>query len=132
MLVRFESPTQNEVGYHVGVFGLANGLARSGRLSAEDWSWWRASNDWCNAAYPDPTTVDPAVYDQVLNPGARAWFRSSATDLIAKAREYVALLDEYEVACVERYTRAPGRVVYGDKVQVIAVPVGALVTRRLS
>lgn len=130
-LIRFESPTPNRRGQHVGVFGLANGLARSGRLSAQDWSWWRSSNDWCNVAYPDPSTVDSAVYDQMLNPGARAWFRASAIELIAIAREYVALLDRYGVACIDRRTRAPGRVVYQDAVQVVAVPARASVTRRL-
>ncbi|WP_402374981.1 hypothetical protein [Isoptericola rhizosphaerae] len=66
--------------------------------------------------------MDPAVYDPEPNPGARAWFRASATGLIGKAWEYVTLLDRYYVACVQRRTRAPGRIVYADEVQVVAVP----------
>lgn len=57
-LIRFESQTPNLPGRHVGVFGLANGPARSGRLSSPDWGWWRASDDWCNAAHLDPSAVD--------------------------------------------------------------------------
>jgi hypothetical protein len=57
-----------------------------------------------------------------VTPGAQAWFTSTATPLIGRAREYVVLLERYDVACVERRTAAPGRVVYEDDVQVVAVP----------
>ncbi|MBA8807705.1 hypothetical protein [Promicromonospora sukumoe] len=120
-LVRFESPVANSRGLHVGVFGLANGLARSGALTPEDHAWWRRSNDWCNAAYPDPSAVDPLVYDRTVNPGAKAWFKGTATHLIDKTREYLVLLDRYNVPWVERSTTTPGRVVYEDDVQVVAV-----------
>ncbi|MFC8731257.1 hypothetical protein ACFT5B_02205 [Luteimicrobium sp. NPDC057192] len=121
-LVRFESPVTNARGRRPGVFALANGLARAGRLSSTDHAWWRSSNDWCNAAYADPSTVDAAVYDDVANPGAQAWFKSTAVELIEIARAYVALLERYGVACVERRTLAPGRVVYEDDVQVVVAP----------
>jgi len=121
-LVRFESPLPNARGRRAGVFALANGLARRGVLSPDDHAWWRRSNDWCNAAYTDPSTVDASVYDGLVNPGAQAWFTSSAAVLIDKAREYVALLDRYGVRCVELRSATPGRVVYEDDVQVVAVP----------
>ncbi|MGC5167357.1 hypothetical protein [Luteimicrobium sp. DT211] len=121
-LVRLEAVEPNRRGHHPGVFGLANGLARAGFLTLEDQVWWRRNNDWCDAAYLDPSGVDPLVYDRDVNPGAKAWFRASATPLVAKAREYGALLDRYGVACAERHTRDPGRVVYEDDVQVVAVP----------
>ncbi|QAY64960.1 hypothetical protein ET495_16765 [Xylanimonas allomyrinae] len=120
--VRFESPTPNSRGRHVGVFGLANRLAHDGALAPDDWAWWRHSNDWCNAAYPDPSTVDPQVYDHAVNPGATAWFRPSAVHLIDKTREYLDLLDRYGVPWTERRSAAPGRVVYADDGQVVVVP----------
>jgi len=123
-LVRFESPAANARGRHPGVFALANGLARAGRLSPADHAWWRHSNDWCNAAYTDPSTIDAAVYDDLVDPGAQGWFKSTAASLIAMAREYVALLERYDVTSVERRTDVPGRVVYEDDVQVVAVPTG--------
>ncbi|WP_284293273.1 hypothetical protein [Luteimicrobium album] len=104
------------------MFGLANGLARAGVLTAEDHAWWRRSNAWCTEAYRDPSAVDPLVYDRAVNPGAKAWFRASAVELVDKAREYLVLLDRYGVAWVERRTSSPGRVVYADEVQVVAVP----------
>lgn len=66
--------------------------------------------------------VDPLVDDKTVNPGATAWFKGTATHLIEKARQYVALLDRYGIECVERRTVTPGRVVYEDDVQIVAVP----------
>jgi putative hydrolase of the HAD superfamily len=120
--IRFESPTPNARGHHVGVFGLANGLARAGTLAPEDHAWWRHSNDWCDAAYPDPSATHPMAYDKTVNPGAKAWFKSTAVHLVDKTREYLELLDRYGVGWVERRTTAPGKVVYEDDVQVVAVP----------
>jgi hypothetical protein len=120
--VRFQSAVPNRRGRFPGVFGLANGLGRNGLLTAEDHAWWAAENARGDALYPDPSTVDPACYDRDLNPGARAWFRTTATELIAIAAEYLALLDRYGVRWVELRTTAPGRITYEDDVQVVAVP----------
>lgn len=38
------------------------------------------------------------------------------------ARRYTVLLDRYEVPWVEPRTERPGRIVYDDAVQVVAVP----------
>ena len=40
----------------------------------------------------------------------------------APARTYCALLDRYDVAWVELRTAHPGRSVYEDEVQVVAMP----------
>jgi hypothetical protein len=66
--------------------------------------------------------VAPECYDRTLNPGARAWFKSGASDQIELARAYLVLLDRYDVGWVELRTAAPGRIVYEDHVQVVAVP----------
>ncbi len=120
--VRFQSSVPNRRGRFPGVFALVNGLAQDSRLSSTDAAWIRSSNDRANAAYADPTTVVADCYDPVLNPGARAWFRSSASELIALTREYLDLLDRYGVDWVELRTSSPGRITYEDGVQVVAVP----------
>ncbi|MDR2256273.1 MAG: hypothetical protein LBE25_09785 [Arthrobacter sp.] len=119
--VRFQSTIPHRNGGFTGVFGLANGLARDGRLSAEDHAWWRANNDELNEAYPDPSATHPETYNAELNPGAHAWFRASATHLIERAREYTGLLHRYGVPWAEVRTSHPGRIVYEDSVQVVAV-----------
>jgi hypothetical protein len=120
--VRYEATVPNARGAHVGVFGLANGLARSGRLNATDQAWWRAANDWFDAAYPDPGRVDPALFDRARHPVTACWFRTTASHLLARLPEYLDLLDRYGIAWAQRYDSDPGRVLYADDVQVVVVP----------
>lgn len=68
MFVRFQSKDPRPSGRHPGIFALANGLAHDGRLSPEEWAWWRANNDWFNMAYPSPETVDPSIFDKAIHP----------------------------------------------------------------
>ncbi|WP_325051479.1 hypothetical protein [Cellulomonas rhizosphaerae] len=81
----------------------------------------RDSNARCDAAYVDPTTVVPDCYDRAANPGARAWFKETADELLELTAGYLDLLDRYGVAWVRLTTDAPGRVTYEDDVQVVAV-----------
>lgn len=119
---RFQSAVPNRLGTFPGVFALVNGLGREGTLDPADEAWRRRTNDRITALYLDPTTVDPTCYDQQINPGARAWFRCTATHLLDLTVEYLAVLDRYSVPWVELSTRSPGTVVYADDVQVVAVP----------
>ena len=119
---RFESAVPNRHGRHPGVFALANGLGRGGLLSPADHAWWVAENARGDALYTDPSTVDPTCYDRDVNPGARAWFKAGATELLEITQAYLDLLDRYGVRWVELRTSSPGRVVYEDDVQVVTVP----------
>lgn len=122
LFVRFRSAVPNRHGSYPGIFGLANGLATDGRLTAADHAWWAATNAVGDTWYPDPSRTHPDCYDRTLNPGAAAWFRTSATELLALAEGYLQLLDRYDVPWHELRTDRPGRLVYEDDVQVVAVP----------
>ncbi|GGV19884.1 hypothetical protein GCM10010245_33790 [Streptomyces spectabilis] len=119
--VRFESPQRHERGHFPGVFALANGLARAGRLTAAQQRFWRAGNDWFDAAYPTP---DAAFYDPERYPGAVSWFKSTATHLIERVPGHLELLAAHGVPCREVRSADPGRVIYEDEVQVVVVPHG--------
>jgi hypothetical protein len=80
--VRFQSVVADSRGRYVGVFGLVNILAKQGRLTAEQERFRRVNNGWYDGAYPDPAAVDPRVYDHELNPGAVAWFKSTAEIIV--------------------------------------------------
>jgi hypothetical protein len=120
--IRFQSAAPNRRGTFPGVFALADGMRQGGMLSAEEVEWMDAVNARAIAAYPDPRSVDPDCYDRVRNPGARAWYLASATDLLTFTADYLALLDRHDVPWHELRTRTPGRIVYTDAVQVIATP----------
>ncbi|WP_326811335.1 hypothetical protein OIE62_18870 [Streptomyces scopuliridis] len=120
--VRFQSPHRNSRGQFTGVFGLVNNLAREGRLSEEQESFRRSNNGWYDAAYTDPTTVDPTVYDDEINPGAAAWFKPSAAHLLARVPGYLEILAAHRIECLVLRSADPGRVIYEDDVQVVVVP----------
>jgi hypothetical protein len=120
--VRFESATPNDRGRYTGIFGLANGLARSGLLSAADRAWWRAANDWYDLAYRDPASVDPTLFDRGRHPGLTCWFLDSAEHLLCRVPGYLALLDRYGLAWRQRSSADPGMVRYRDDVQIAVTP----------
>ncbi|GAA2435125.1 hypothetical protein [Streptomyces macrosporus] len=120
--VRFQAATGNERGVCPGIFFLVNGLAREGRLTEAQERFRRAANAWYDAAYANPAEVDPTVYDPAVNPGAVAWFKTSARHLIERVDGYLEILDAHGVAYRCLRSSDPGRIVYEDEVQVVAVP----------
>ncbi|MEV3938642.1 hypothetical protein AB0K52_22040 [Glycomyces sp. NPDC049804] len=119
--VRFQSMHRNQRGYFIEVFGLINTLAKQGKLTDEQESFRRSSNSWYNAAYRDPSTVGPSVYDHDVNAGAAAWFKSLATHLIERVSGYLEIL-AHGVECEAVRSADPGRVICEDEVQVVVVP----------
>jgi hypothetical protein len=120
--VRLQSAAPNRRGPFPGVFALADGLRETGRLTQREVDWMATWNAHMNAEYADPSTVVADRYNRDINPGARAWFRVRAVELIRITRDYLDLLDGHNVPWHELRTRRPGRIVYCDEVQVVAVP----------
>ncbi|MFR9758195.1 hypothetical protein [Streptomyces sp. TR06-5] len=120
--VRFQGTERHPKGYFPGVFVLVNGLARDGKLTADQERFRRANNDWYDAAYINPSTVDPAVYDHDINPGAVAWFKGSAHELLDRVAGYLEILAAHGVECRRVESSDPGRIVYEDANQVVIVP----------
>ncbi|MBO1756816.1 hypothetical protein [Allobranchiibius sp. CTAmp26] len=122
--IRFQSATPNRHGRFPGVFAMANGLAKEHLLRAHDAQWLQSANTRANAAYPDPALTGSECYNLDRFPGARAWFKATATHLLEMTGEYLELLDRYDVPWMELRTARPGRVVYEDNVQVVTTPFG--------
>lgn len=95
--VRWQSAVPNRNGHHPGIFAFENGLRHSGLLNDGDAVWHKEANRRATAAYVDPTTVDPLCYDQIHNPGARAWCNAGAVELLALTAPYLDRLDRYDV-----------------------------------
>lgn len=112
---RFESPVANGAGTFPGIFALLNGLHRDGLLTDADRTH---RDDLVRRSYE--LHHEPAA-SYYAEPGARSWFKDSAVELLDLARDIGAVLDRYEVAWVEIVIDAPGRIVYEDAVQVVAV-----------
>jgi hypothetical protein len=104
------------------VFALADGLRETGRLTRRVVDWMAMWNAHMNAEYADPSAVVADCHNRDIDPGARAWFRVRAVELIRITRDYLDLLDGHNVQWHELRIRRPGRIVYCDEVQVVAVP----------
>jgi hypothetical protein len=120
--VRFQAGNPNSRGCYPGIFALANGLARDGKLSDKDWAAWRKANDHFDSAYTDPSTVDKRIYDRAINPLAQSWFKPTATALIVGVQFYTDLLDRYGVDWQLLHSNDPGNILYEDDVQVVVAP----------
>ncbi|MDR6415670.1 hypothetical protein [Pseudarthrobacter sulfonivorans] len=120
--VRYEASIPNDRGCHLGIFALANRLAKGGTLSGQDWASWRSANDNYDAAYADPSTVDTSVYDRAINPSAQAWFKCTATHLLTGVDFYTDLLRRHDVGWQVLYSNDPGRLLYEDDVQIVVAP----------
>lgn len=122
MFLRFQSAVPNGRGTYPGIFAMTNGLRDADLLADDDVEWVRRQNAHGDRSYTDPSTVVADCYDATVNPGARSWFKDDAGDLLLMARRYTRLLDRYEIPWVELRSERPGRIVYEDQVQVVAVP----------
>lgn len=122
LYLRYQSVSPNHRGVNLGIFALVNSLGRGGELSEEEHVIWRAGNDWYDAAYPNPSSTDPEIYDHELNPGAVAWFKDSAHHLLERVEPYLKLLDAHQIGWEKLQSKSPGTVIYEDDVQIIVVP----------
>lgn len=121
--IRYQSPTADHRGRHIGVFGLVNMLGRRGLLSSADEAFRVEANAWYDAAYTNPATVDPEVYDEAIHPLTATWFKATASHLVGRVHPYLELLERYRVPCVRLESDVvPGRVIYEDEYQVVVVP----------
>lgn len=53
---------------------------------------------------------------------ATAWFKASATHLIAGVSQHLEILEAHDIPCVRVEATDPGRVIYEDHLQVLVVP----------
>ncbi|MET9540759.1 hypothetical protein ABZY16_25115 [Streptomyces sp. NPDC006553] len=121
LFIRFQGVVRHPRGHFPGVFMLANELAAQGKLTEDQYRFWRSNNDWYDANYTNPTSVDPVVYDPLVHPGAVAWFKASAQHLIDRVDGYLALLAAHGVECHRLESPNPGRVIYEDEYQVVVM-----------
>ncbi|WP_228830730.1 hypothetical protein [Nocardia beijingensis] len=122
LFVRFQAAAPNRHGRYPGVFALVNGLARSGRLTANQERFRRRENAWYEEDLVDPGRLDPSPYDRARHPGAEAWFKSSAARVLAHVDGYLAILDAHGIEWSRLSSTAPGRIIYNDSDQVIVEP----------
>jgi hypothetical protein len=124
--IRFQSAEPNTEGRNPGFLGLINNLSKTGKLTTEQEEFRRTNHAWYETHYANPASIDPTVYDHSINPRATAWFKDSASALVARATGYLEILDAHGVRCDKLIShQPPGRIIYEDDDQIVVVPFDA-------
>ena len=122
MFVRFvvahQHPDTNEP---MGIFEAIDLLPRVGRMA--DWDERRLAELrlWFRERLPFPDRVARTRRPNATH-RALSWFKPSATEHIAQARELAAVLEANDIRTHMLTTDRPGYIVYEDEVQVLAEP----------
>jgi len=96
-----------------GIFDAAGTAMDVLELESYEVERLRSVLDWFNAHLPVPTTLTRLQI---------CWFKASAREHLARAREIQHILDANGVLIEMLTTRRPGYVVYEDEFQVAAHP----------
>lgn len=118
MYLRYESCVPNSRGLFPGVYALANGLARAGKLSESEYQQWKETNQLLDRAY-----LAPEIYNQLPDDALTSWYiENSAPHWLDSMEFYTDLLDAYETPWREVRSANPGEIVYRDDVQIVVRP----------
>src|ERR1700730_5006273 len=122
MYVRFVVPEIDEnSGCERGIFQATYRLWRAGRLAPHEEVWWAEVRAWLDVDLEAPDRLARS-----RRPGANecaiSWFKASAAEHIARAREGVARLAQHDIQSRMLTTDRPGYIVYEDEFQVAAEP----------
>ena len=122
MFVRFVVyEIDEDSGCERGIFQAMYRLWRAGRLLPHEEAWWAELRAWLDFDLDAPDRLSRS-----RRPGAHecaiSWFKASASEHIAKAREVAALLAQHDIPSRMLTTDRPGYIVYEDSVQVAAEP----------
>jgi hypothetical protein len=118
LFVRFETFKKNaESNSLLGVFQAAFELRDSGGLEAHEVDWLEKDLDWLKMHLKSPECLR-----EDGNHRAISWYQPQAKRAIEMTRSIVALLEEHGVlvrmvTCVD-----PGKIIYEDVWQVVAIP----------
>jgi hypothetical protein len=118
MFLRFAiSDLHEESGQPLGIFHAVRYLRDDGQLTMEQETAANAVFDWLSDHLDAPG-------EQLLaaHPAAVSWFRATASQHIEQAQRLIPILEAHghHVTRVERPD--PGRIVYSDSAQVLALP----------
>ena len=122
MYVRFVATRQHpDTGVQMGIFQTNELLPPYGQLADWDEARLAALKEWFNTNLERPERVARSRRPNGHH-AAISWFKNTAVEHIARARELAALLEEYGVPTRMLTTDRPGYVVYEDEYQIVAEP----------
>lgn len=118
MFIRFIRPRIDpDTKKNVGILVAAHTLRDDGDISVEQHRELRLHLEWFNK-----NLHIPPIYDDLKNRRALSWFKASAEKPIQRMWQLKTILDQHGCHVDVLKTTNPGRVVYEDGWQVVAIP----------
>ena len=118
MYVRFETLKQNHCSAsRLGIFQEAGRLRDSEELTESDHDYLSEHLSWFNEHLTIPACLKEPGYHRAI-----CWFHPRAQKPIFRIREVCALLEEYGIFIEQVESRFPGKIVYEDGWQIVAIP----------
>jgi hypothetical protein len=122
MYVRFVTTKRHpDTGVQMGIFQTRRLMPPVAEVASWDEERLQAIKTWFNGHLEKPDRVARSRRPNGHH-AAISWFKASATEHIARARELAALLESYGVPTRMLTTDRRGYVVYEDEFQVAAEP----------
>jgi hypothetical protein len=122
MFVRFITTRQHPAtGVQMGIFQTELLMPPYGRVAEWDEARLKAIKDWFNEHLEKPERVARSRRPNGAH-AAVGWFKASAVEHIARARDLASLLESYGISTQMVTTDRPGYVVYEDEFQIAAEP----------
>ena len=122
MFVRFiVAKRHHDSNEPMGIFEAVDLLPRIGLVAY--WHEHRLTElpDWFRVHLPFPDRLARSARPNAT-PRALSWFKTTATEHIAQARELAAVLDANDIRTEMLTAERPGFIVYEDECQVVAEP----------
>ena len=122
MYIRFETNLMfTGTPYKKGIFAAMGNLKRMGVMTAKEGIWYQETAAWFNDNLANPTCFDIPVSDDIKFI-ANSWFIDSPSEYLVKSYKVIALLEKYGIEVYIKRSKKPGRVIYSDRLQVVAIP----------
>ncbi|MBN1696005.1 MAG: hypothetical protein JW881_00705 [Spirochaetales bacterium] len=117
MYIRYVVGYDDEKLHHLnGVFSSARILKDKGKLYPYEEAFVEELFEWFNRKLPCPPFSSTNWPDNAVS-----WFKDTALEYISKLREIIALIEEKGVSVRTIKTSDPGKIVYEDDFQIVAV-----------
>lgn len=118
MFIRFATLERDiDTGRSIGILVAGHTLRDVGEISVDEHRELRLRLKWFNDNLHIPPT-----YDDPQNKRALSWFKSSATKPIQYMWDLKRMLDQHGFHVDVLKTLEPGKIIYEDDWQVVAIP----------
>lgn len=107
----------NKSGSRQGILGAAFRLQKSGRLVGASLEQLTNILDWLQDSF-----ITPDIFDKPENLKGVCWFKDQQVEIIEKVKSLIPIMENNHLAIRIENSISPGKIIYEDIYQVVAIP----------